>query len=122
MKLNIELENLKTEVKTLKQIDINESSTIQDINKVSHSCKCCDKFKVETKDLKDSLAKFTLGKNNLDIILGKQICVFDKAGLGYRPEKQHKMYKNLFILKDTMTSPSSIHLLLTTTYLAITNS
>jgi len=36
MKLNIELENLKTEVKTLKPIDTNQSSTIQDINKVSH--------------------------------------------------------------------------------------
>jgi len=96
MKLNIELENLKTEVKTLKQIDTNQSSTIQDINIVSHSCKCCDKFKVEIKDLKYSLAKFTLGKNNLDIILGKQRCVFDKAGLGYRPKKQQKMYKNFF--------------------------
>jgi len=46
MKLNIELENHKIEVKTLKQIDTNQFSTIQDINKVSHSCKCCDKFKV----------------------------------------------------------------------------
>ena len=46
MKLNIELENHKIEVKTLKQIDKNQFSTIQDINKVSHSCKCCDKFKV----------------------------------------------------------------------------
>ena len=35
-KLNIELESLKTEVKTLKQNDTNQSSTIQDINKVSH--------------------------------------------------------------------------------------
>ena len=33
MKLNIELENLKTEDKTLKQIDTNQSSTIHDIIK-----------------------------------------------------------------------------------------
>ena len=90
MKLNIELENLKTEVKTLKPIDTNQSSTIkliQDSNKASNSCKCCNKFKEEIKDLKNSLAKFTIGKNNLYIILGKQRCVFDKAGLKYKPDK-----------------------------------
>ena len=99
MKLNVELENIKSEVKTLKSIDTNQFSTkclIQERNEASHSCKCCKKFKEKIKDLKDSLAKFTLGKNNLDIILGKQRCVFDKAGLGYKPEKKQKMYKNLF--------------------------
>ena len=69
--LKLKFEYLKTEVKTLKQIDTNQYFIIKDINKVSHSCNCCDKFKVEIKDLKDSLAKFTLGKNNLDIIPGK---------------------------------------------------
>jgi len=90
LKLNVELENLNFEVKTLKPIDRNQSSTInliQDSNEASHSSKCCNKFKKEIKDIKDSLAKFTFGKNNLDIILGKQRCVFDKAGLGYKPEK-----------------------------------
>ena len=58
--------------------------------------KCCNKFKEEIKDLKNSLAKFTVGKNNLDIIPGKQRCVFDMAGLGYRPDKQQKLYKNFF--------------------------
>ena len=48
MKLNVELENLKSEVKTLKSIDKNQSSTkclIQENNKASHSCECFDKFK-----------------------------------------------------------------------------
>jgi len=31
--------------------------------------------------------------------------VFDKAGLGYRPEKQHKMYKNLFPSSQKSSSP-----------------
>jgi len=99
LKLNEELENLRTEVKTLKPIDTKQFSTIkliQDSNEASNSCKCSNKFKEEIKDLKNSLAKFTIGKNNLDIILGKQRCVFDKAGLGYRPNKQQKLYKNLF--------------------------
>jgi len=91
LKLNVELENLKSEVKTLKSIDKNQPSTkclIQEKNEASHSCECYNKFKEEIVDLKNALAKFTLGKNNLDIILGRQRCVFDKAGLGYNPENQ----------------------------------
>ena len=45
-------------------------------NKASHSCERCDKFKEEIEVLKIALAKFTLGKNNLNIILDKQRCVF----------------------------------------------
>ena len=47
LKLNEELENLRTEVKTLKPIDTNQSSTIkviQDSKEASNSCKCCNKF------------------------------------------------------------------------------
>ena len=64
-KFNVELEKLKSEVKTLKSIDTNQSSTkclIQESNEASHSCKCCNKFKEEIIDLKNALAKFTLGK------------------------------------------------------------
>jgi len=79
LKLNVELENLKSEVKTLKSVDKDQSSTkclVQESIKASHSCECCDKFKEEIVDLKIVLANVTLGKNNLDIILGKQSCVF----------------------------------------------
>ena len=96
MKLNVELENLQSEVKTLKSIDKNQPSTkclILENNEASYSCKCCNKFKEEIVDLKNALAKFTLGKNNLDIILGRQRCVFDKTDLGYNPEKQQRRTK-----------------------------
>jgi len=109
LKLNIELEDLKTEVKTLKLVDKTQSSTkclIQETNKAFHSCECCDKFfKEEIVDLKIALAKFTLGKNNLDIILGKQRCVFDKIELGYNPKNQQKMYKNFFASTQKTSSP-----------------
>jgi len=97
LKLNLELENLKFEVKILKSVDKNQFSTkclIQENNKASHSCECCHKFKEEIEDLKISLAKVNLSKNNLDIILGKQRCIFDKTGLRYNLENQQKMYKN----------------------------
>ena len=109
MKLIVKLENLKSEVKRLKLIDKNKPSTkclIQENNEASHSCECCNKFKEEIVDLKNALAKFTLGKNNLDIILGRQRCVFDKAGLGYNPENQQKMYKNFFASTQRLVLPS----------------
>jgi len=108
LKLNMELENLKSEVKILKLADKNQSSTkclIQENNKPFHSCECCDKFKEEIEDLKIALAKFTLGKNNLDIIFGKQRCVFDKAGLRYNSENQQKMHKNFFASTQKAGSP-----------------
>ena len=65
----------------------------------------CNKYIEEIKDLKNSPAKFSIGKNNLDIILGKQRCVFDKAGLGYKPDKQQKFYKNFFASTQKNSSP-----------------
>ncbi|KAL5141340.1 hypothetical protein HKD37_09G024709 [Glycine soja] len=99
LKLNEKLENLKSKVKILKSVDKNQSSTkclIQENSKASHSCECCDKFKEEIVDLKIVVDKFTLGKNNLDIIFGKQRCVSYKAKLGYNLENQQKMYEIFF--------------------------
>jgi len=56
----------------------------------SYSCSSCNKFEKEINDLKNTLAKFTFGKDNLDIILGKQKCFFDKARLGYNPKSQQE--------------------------------
>ena len=58
------------------------------------SRKCCSKYEKEIKDLKNSLAKFSIGKNNLDVILGKQRCVFDEARIGYKPEKHLRTKQN----------------------------
>ena len=41
--------------------------------------------------MKNSFAKFSFSKNNLNVILGKQICVSNKAGIGYKPKKQQKL-------------------------------
>ena len=61
------------------------------------SCSSSNKFEKEINDLKKNLAQFTFGKNNLDIILGKQRCVFDKLELGYNPKGQQKFYKFFFV-------------------------
>ena len=60
MKLNVELENLISKVKILKSVDKNQSSTkclIQENNKASHLCQCCDKFKEEIVDLKSMVCR-----------------------------------------------------------------
>jgi seryl-tRNA synthetase len=55
---------------------------------------------IETiKDLTKTLAKFVNGKENLDMILGRQRCVFNKEGLGYAPKNKQKFYKNFFVKK-----------------------
>ena len=46
--------------------------------------------------MKNSLAKFSYSKNNLDVILGKQRHASNKAGLGYKSEKQQKFHKNFY--------------------------
>ncbi|KHN15535.1 hypothetical protein glysoja_049826, partial [Glycine soja] len=104
-KLNKELDHLKTEVSNSKSNDKIHVSTILDEKVISDSCKCCSKYVKEIKDLKNSLAKFSIGKNNLDVILGNQRCIFDKAGLRYKPEKQQKFYKNFFSSSQNYNSP-----------------
>jgi len=90
-KLNKELDLLKTEVSISKSSNKVNDSTMT--NEKENLCKCCSKYVEEIKDLKNSLAKFSIGKNNLDVILGKQRCVFDKAGIGFKPENNKNFIK-----------------------------
>ena len=55
-----------------------------------------DVLKKQVEDLNITLAKFTLGEQNLNMLLGKQRCVFDKAGLGFNPILKEKKYNNFF--------------------------
>jgi hypothetical protein len=55
------------------------------------------KLKETIKDLTKTLAKFVNGKENLDMLLGRQRCVFNKESLGYAPKNKQKFYKNFFV-------------------------
>ena len=73
--LNEELEELKIKNETLGLIDSNSSCTkclLYENVSTSFSCSSCKNFEMEIDDLKNILAKFTFGRNNLDILLGKQ--------------------------------------------------
>lgn len=92
-KLNKELDLLRNEVSISKTNEKVNISTIND-KKITDSCSCCDKYVKEIKELKNSLAKFSYSRNNLDVILSKQRYVSNKNGLGYKSEKLQKVHKN----------------------------
>ena len=64
-KLNKELDHLKTELSISKSNDKVYVSTIPNEKVISNSCNCCSKYVKEIKNLKNSLAKFSIGKNNM---------------------------------------------------------
>ena len=45
------------------------------------------------------------GRDNLNILLGQQRCVFNKAGIGYKPTSNQKFYENFFVPATMSSSP-----------------
>ena len=62
-------------------------------------------LKGKVDELTKDLASFVKGRENLDILLGKQKCSFDKAGLGFNQGKTEKYYKNFFVKASALTTP-----------------
>ena len=65
-----------------------------------------ENMKKKLKIWKTHLQNFLNSKNNLDVILGKQRCVSNKAGIVYKPEKQQKFHKNLSVSTQKYNSSS----------------
>jgi hypothetical protein len=89
------------EIVTLKNENEN---LLKDINNITSKIKSSmtlkeenTKLKETIKDLTRTLAKFVNGKENLDMLLGRQMCVFNKEGLRYAPKNKQKFYKNFFV-------------------------
>ena len=58
-------------------------------------------------ELNEIVLKFTNGQKMLDNMLNSQKCVFDKGGLGYKPNLKQKYYKN-YLVQATSTSDHKI--------------
>ena len=56
-------------------------------------------------DLTKTLENFVKGRNNLNMLLGNQRCVFDKAGIGYDLIKKQKNLNIIFEKAPLMTHP-----------------
>ena len=66
------------------------------LNYISELSKENDRLNKEVDKLKPIVDKFTLRTQKLNLILDNQKIVFDKAGLGYNPNKNQKYLKNMF--------------------------
>ncbi len=53
-----------------------------------------EKLKLEVKDLTSCLEKFVNGKKNLNMLLGSQRWMYDKAGIGYNENDNEKSFEN----------------------------
>ena len=71
LKLNKELDYFKIEVLIFKLNDKVYVFIISDEKVIFNLCNCCSKYEKEIKDLKNLFVKFFIGRNNLDVILGK---------------------------------------------------
>ena len=67
---------------------------------------CCNLKKVN--DLTKIVHNLTNGKKNFDLMLGKQKCVFDKGGIGYKPFLKTKYLKNYFIKASSPNDPNFV--------------
>lgn len=76
-------------------------------NKKENTFKCddCNILKIKIEDLQNTLAKFTKGRENLNIILGNQKGTYNKAALGYRPKNHAKLFRKFFRPNKTSSSP-----------------
>ena len=71
-------------------IEINELKSHANKQKLEN-----DDLNNKAKDLTSCLEKFTQGQKNLNLFLGSQRCVYDRARLRYNPLKKQKLkYQN----------------------------
>ena len=54
-------------------------------------------LKKKSNELNKIVLKFTSSQKNLEKLLNSKKCVFDKGGLGYKPNLKQKYYKNYFV-------------------------
>ena len=92
---------LKEENKSLKEKVENEFSN-KNLNLEFEN----EKLKKEVENLNSTLSKFVKGKETLDVILGKQRCVFDKTVIGFNLIKRQKLYQNSFVNSKPSKDPN----------------
>ncbi|GAV91569.1 zf-CCHC domain-containing protein/UBN2 domain-containing protein, partial [Cephalotus follicularis] len=106
-KLYIEYENVCLKNKSLKKDVCSLSKELENLKKENskyindiESLQKNEKLKIEIDALKKSFSTFSNSSAKLDNLLGLQMCVFDKAGLGYEEMKNVKNFKNFFVKKN----------------------
>ena len=70
--------------------------------------KGCKVLEAKVEYLLKKLFKFTMGKDNLEALLGQQKCAIEKPRLGYTYNKKQKAYKNFFNFTKASSSPFTV--------------
>ena len=66
-------------------------------------------LKKKSNKLNEIVLKFTNGQKMLDNLINSQKCVFDKGGLGYKPNLKQKYYKNYFVKSTSINNQVVCH-------------
>ncbi|CAJ2652972.1 unnamed protein product [Trifolium pratense] len=103
----IEVLNKEIDILKEKQVFVSNVSTYTpcENNKENIECNECNILKDKVEDLNNVLAKFTMGRDKLDIILGNQKASYNKVGLGYQPKRHTLPFKRNFSSNKTSSRP-----------------
>ena len=63
----------------------------------------------KSNELNEIVLKFTNGQKMLDNLLNSQKCVFDKSGIGYKPNLKQKFYKSYFVKNTSINNQIVCH-------------
>ena len=66
-------------------------------------------LKKKSNELNEIILKFTNRQKMLDNMLNSQKCVFDKGGIGYKPNLKQKYYKNYFVKSTSSNNQVVCH-------------
>jgi len=94
--LEEELENVKTDFEHLDMIY--QSSDYENESSKPAKCENCEVLEAKVKFLVKTSSKLAMGTTNLNAILGSQNCVFDKAGIDFKPlfKKRIRKFSSFF--------------------------
>jgi hypothetical protein len=103
----IEVLNKEIDILKEKQVFVSKVSTYTPCENKKENIECneCNILKDKVEDLNNVLAKFTMGRDKLDIILGNQKGSYNKAGLGYQPKRDSLPFKRNFSPNKTSSRP-----------------
>ena len=105
--LKEELLNLKTNFESLEMIYKSSSCSFSKNAKVTN-CENCEVLQGKVNYMIKNISKLSMGIANLNVLLGSQNCVFNKAGIGFEEgfSRKVKKFSNFFNHGSTSSSPS----------------
>jgi len=94
--LEEDLETVKTDFEHLNMIF--QSFKFEGESSKLAKCENCEVLEAKVKYIVKTSSKLAMGMTNLNVVLGSQHCVFDKAGIDFKPmfEKETRKFSNFF--------------------------